>query len=303
MKQYFFSLVLLTACVLGLQAQETYPFVQRDTTLHLDIYRPTAEPNGYTVVHVFGGGFVFGARNSKWDREYCQLLAANGYTAVAIDYRLGLRGATNVGVGNLQPLEKAFYMAVEDCSAAVRFLVGNAEQLGIAPDKIILEGSSAGAITVLMTDFGRCNALPYAAELPEGWKPAGVVAYSGAIYSTRGALKWNTEPAPTVLFHGTVDKIVTYKQITLLPRGFYGANAIAKRLDKFAYPYCIYRFPDLGHEVSIGGPVTIEELNLFVHEYLRDARRLRKDVTMRDEAFHPSAFSNMTLRDLYKKKK
>ena len=290
-------------CPLFAAAQETYPFVQRDSALHLDIHRPAGTPNGYTVLHVFGGGFVSGSRNTQWDAAYCRQMADLGYTVVSIDYRLGLRGVRKVGITNVAPLENAFYMAAEDCSAAVRYLVEHAGELGIDADKIILEGVSAGAITVLMTDFGRCNHLAYTAELPEGWKPAGVVAYSGAIYSVYGALKWADKPAPTLLFHGMEDKIVPYHQIAVGKRGLYGANSIVKRLDKFSYPYCVYRFLGLGHEVCMGGPKTPEEFNLFVSEYIAAARELFKDITFRDASIRSSKFTYLTLRDIYKKQK
>jgi len=303
MKRHILLLGLLLVCVFGVQARETYCFAQRDTALHMDLYRPAAEPNGYTLLHVFGGGFISGARTNPWDTAYCHKMASEGYTVAAIDYRLGLRGVKKVGVGNITALENAFYMAVEDCSSAIRYLVEHAGELSIDADKIILEGSSAGAITALMTDFARCNSLACAGELPEDWQPAGVVAYSGAIYSKDGALKWVKEPAPTLLFHGMVDKIVPYKQITFGHRGLFGANAIAKRMEKFDYPYCIYRLLGLGHEVSVGGPVTTDELNLFVQQYLHDKRKLYKDITYRDAAVKPGKFTYLTLKDIYKSNK
>lgn len=301
LRYYLLSLIFLLSVAFA-TAADTYPFVERDTTLHLDLYAPTAPANGYTIIHVFGGGFINGARNKPWDVAYCDSLTRRGYTVVAIDYRLGLKGVHNVGITNLKPLENAFYMAAEDCSAAVRFLVTHAAELNIDPEKIILEGSSAGAITVLMTDFGRCNALDYTAELPEGWKPAAVIAYSGAIYSTHGTLKWATPPAPTLLFHGMLDKIVTYKQITFCNRGLWGANPIAKRLEKFDYPYAIYRIPGIGHEVSVAGPVTLDELDLFVKQRLIHGRTLYQDVTLRDAAVKPTKWTNLSVEDLYKKK-
>lgn len=282
-------------------AIETFSYVERDsTTLLLDFYTPDTTANGYTIMHVFGGGFARGARNNTWDADYCRSLTKRGYAVVSMDYRLGLKGAKNVGITNLKPLEEAFYMAAADCSAAVRFLVEHASELGIDPDNIILEGSSAGAITVLMTDYGRCNALDYTAELPEGWKPAAVISYSGAIYSTHGSLKWATPPAPTLLFHGMRDKIVTYKQITLCNRGLYGTHAIVKRMAKFDLPYSVYRIPGIGHEVSVAGPMTLNELDLFVQECLIDGRTLYKDVTLRDAAVHPTKWTDMSVEDLYK---
>lgn len=287
----------------SIQSPESYAFVERDSTLYLDVYQPSA-PNGYTIVHIFGGGFVSGSRLHPWDADYCRKLAAEGYVAVAMDYRLGLKGVTKVGITNLKPLEEAFYMAAADCSAAIAFLVGHAQELEIDKDKIILEGSSAGAITALMTDYGRCNGLSFCQELPEGWAPAGVVAYSGAIYSESGKVKWTEhQPAPTLLFHGTIDKIVPYKQLELFNKGFYGADALIKRFNKFKLPACIYRFTGLGHEVSVGGKETIDELNMFVKQYLTDKRSLHLDITVSDDNKQPSEFSYMTLKDLYSPKK
>lgn len=299
------GLLLMGLCwVWTAWGQETYPFVQRDTTtLMLDLYRPAEPANGYTVVHIYGGGFINGSRTKQWDADYCRRLAEMGYTAVAMDYRLGLRSTYTDGKSKLQALKDAFYMAAADCSAAVRYLVEHGKELGIAADKIILEGSSAGAITALMTDFGRCNGLAFAAELPEGWKPAGVVAYSGAIYSETGSLKWAQAPAPTLLFHGEVDKIVPYKQIVLGRKGLYGSSAITKKMEKYEYPYCVYRLKNLGHEVSVAGPMTTGELEFFVQQYVKDGRRLYEDVTMRDASVGPSKWTDMRLRDLYKKPK
>ncbi len=294
--------ILCCGSVFSLYAQRTYAFVERDSTLLLDVYQPT-ESNGYTVVHVFSGGFITGSRATQWDAAYCRQLAAAGYTAVAIDYRLGLKGVGNVGIGNLQALENAFYIAVEDCSAAIRWLVENASETGIDPQKIILEGSSAGAIAVLMTDYSRCNQLPYTSALPADWVPAGVVAYSGAIYSKQGKVRWEkAQPAPTLLFHGTADRIVNYKQLQFGKLGLFGANALAKRFKKYNLPYCIYRYTDLGHEISIGGPLTVDELNLFVKQYITDGRRMHTDITTKDDAYQPSEFSHKTVRDLYDKK-
>lgn len=71
MKKY---LLLVTAALLtfsaALTAAETYAYVERDSTLYLDFYAPAAPANGYTVLHVFGGGFISGSRTNKWDTAY-----------------------------------------------------------------------------------------------------------------------------------------------------------------------------------------------------------------------------------------
>ena len=288
-----------------LSAQQTYAFVERDTTLHLDFY-PAQSPNGYTVIHIFGGGFIGGYRANKFDADYCRQLADSGYNAVAIDYRLGLKGVNNVGVTNIAPLENAIYMAVEDCSDAIRYLVENALKLGIDPKKIIIEGSSAGAITALMTDYARCNALTCASPLPQDWSPAAIVAYSGAIFSRQGKPKWGEktfvrdsavvvqgDAAPTLMFHGTADKLVPYKKVQLGKLGFFGSSAIASQMEKLNLPYQIYRYTDLGHEVAIGGPLTMDVFNLFVKQYIILGKKQYQDITIRDEQYPPTSWSRV----------
>lgn len=299
MSRYLFFCVAL-CWVVGISAQ-TYVYAERDTLLRLDVYHPSSSvDNGYTVIHIFGGGFAAGARDTKWDADYCRQLASAGYTAVGIDYRLGLRGATHVGLNTIELLQRAIYMAAEDCAEAVAWLCRNAASVGVDTRKIILEGSSAGAITALMVDYGRCNGLGYAAALPNDWKPAGVVAYSGAIFSRNGKPRWqNDKPAPTLLFHGTVDKIVPYRKTQFFSTGVFGANAIAAQMKKYNLPYCIYRYPDLGHEVSIGGPVTIDELGMFVRQMLTEGKPLHTDITQTNDSIRPSAYSKMTLKQLY----
>ena len=317
------SIICFLFSVCGLSAQETYAFAERDSVMHLDVYKP-AKPNGYTIVHVFGGGFVGGYRIKKWDADYCRQLADSGFTAVAIDYRLGLRGVKNVGLKTIDALEQAIYMAVEDCSAAVAYIVTHSAEVGIDPQKIIIEGSSAGAITALMTDYARCNGLPCAAALPDNWTPAAIVAYSGAIFSRQGKPKWGNDKklqevqkvqegqggqevsrgardaAPTLMFHGTADKLVPYKQIELGKTGLYGSSAIAKQMKKQNIPYQIHRYTDLGHEVSIGGPLTADVLCLFVRQFIQEKRKLHIDTTIRDDAYPPSEFSKISAKDIYK---
>ena len=301
-RRLIISILCAVICTLSfnLSAQETYAFAERDTTLHLDIYHAQS-PNGYTVIHIFGGGFIGGYRTNKWDVAYCKQLADSGYNAVAIDYRLGLRGVHNVGVGNISALENAIYMAVQDCSDAVKYIVENASKLGIDPKKIIIEGSSAGAITALMTDFARCNKLECASSLPDNWAPAGIVSYSGAIFSRQGKPKW-TGAAPTLMFHGTVDRLVPYKKIQLGKIGFFGSSVIASQMEKQNFPYQIYRYTDLGHEVSIGGPMTMDFFNLFVKQYIIAGKKQYQDITIRDEQYPPTSWSRMSVKDLYKKK-
>ena len=150
-----FVLVLFSLCVSG---QETYRFVDRDTcALYLDIFRP--DSNAQTtfkgvakpaIMFVFGGGFTSGRRSDPAVRGWFRRLNANGYTVVAIDYRLGMKGyRMSRGLrGAVKALDRfvlSQQVGVEDVFAAVSFLAAHPE-LNVPADNIVLSGSSAGAI-------------------------------------------------------------------------------------------------------------------------------------------------------------
>ncbi|MCM1035685.1 MAG: alpha/beta hydrolase fold domain-containing protein [Paludibacter sp.] len=297
-----FAIVVGIGLLMPLYAQSpaTYQYAQRDTMgLFLDIYTPEV-PNGYTVVHMFGGGFFTGGRAEAFQADYCRTLAENGYRAVSIDYRLGLRGVKTVGVQNIAAIEHAITIGVEDCCEAVLWLLEHADELSIDSQKIIVEGSSAGAILALQTDYAHANRLVMAERLPDDFRFAAVVAYSGAIFSREGKVKYKYHsPAPTMFIHGTADKIVTYNQIAVGKTGLFGAKPLVKQFDKYNYPYYVLRYRDLGHEVSEFGIRTIQQLNLFVDNWVRLQRPLFVDTTLRDANTPPTAYSAKTAGQLY----
>ena len=96
------KILLLLALLLPLPAaaQTTYRYATRDTCdLLLDVYRPAPGSDSLfqgqrkpTVLFVFGGGFIMGSRNSEWHKPWLEKLSQEGYGAVAIDYRLGMKG-------------------------------------------------------------------------------------------------------------------------------------------------------------------------------------------------------------------
>lgn len=302
-------LIPLLLLALGLQASaqhvETHPFVQRDSTLFLDVHRPASpRPDRACVISLFGGGFVSGGRADELQREIAPLLTERGFTVVCIDYRLGLKDSAMVarysGLLHMQDLfQYCIDIAVEDCAAACAWVVDHADQLGIDPSRIILTGSSAGAITVLMTDFCRANAMPQAAALPKHWMPAAVVPYAGALLCRRGELAYNTPPAPTMMLHGMKDKVVAYKKMApIVSRNLYGSHRVAKVMAKQSIPHWIIRFPGIGHEVATWLPGSVDLFCAFVNQAL-DGRITTLDATMTDSKLVPTRWTTMTVFDLY----
>ena len=144
------------------------------TNLKMDIYSPKddKEKKRAAVIVAHGGSFVAGAKDDTDQKSvaYCGSLAARGFVAASIGYRLGVTvqdvdGTIPADVGELvgQLLKnaayemkidaadyaRAVYRGVQDINAAVRFLRANATEYGIDPERIYVLGNSAGAILAI----------------------------------------------------------------------------------------------------------------------------------------------------------
>lgn len=292
---FYFSTLHLTS-----YSQTTYKFADRDTcALYLDVYTPTDTNNGCCVLFVFGGGFITGSRNHEEYVKFAKLLNDRGYTFVSIDYRLGLKGANMKGVHAIGSLEKAIAVAVEDLFSATEYLVQNAHSLGFDADKIVLCGSSAGAITVLQADYELCNRTDLAKNLAPDFHFAGVIPFSGAIFSRLGAVKYKEPPAPTLFLHGINDRLVTYKSIRFFNLGFFGANPLVKRFEKFDYPYCVRRYVGLGHEVAAIMNHEIETVDWFIRHLVLNHEKVQSDATIFDAGIKAAKWGSMRAGDLY----
>lgn len=305
MKKLIFLFVLIFAGLTAFsQNMQTYQYAERDTLkLYLDFYTPeTVHDSTICLVYVFGGGFIRGNRDGEWEKAYFKKLVDAGFQVASIDYRLGLVGAKNLSVFNTEPLETAVNMATEDAILALSYLLEHAKELKINKDYIVMTGSSAGAITSLQTDYALCNGFLNYDILPNDFRLAGVVAYAGAIFSHDGLVEYrNHAPAPTMMYHGMRDNLVSYKGISLFSVGFFGLDAIVKRFEKYDYPYFARRFEDYGHSIALAGPLTIDDLLWFCRHYIYNKERIQVDGTYTnlDPATMPP-FDFYKPSDLYK---
>lgn len=322
MKKHLFLLLALTVCCAAL-AQE-YPtdtggqaapdpdrtilFAQRDTCeLLLDFYKAAPDAGPYAdrprkplIIHVFGGAFAMGQRNNPGDRIWYRQLADAGYNVAAIDYRLGMKGVqAKSGMAFLKVLRSAIQIAVDDLFSATAYLVNNAASLGIDTDKIIVSGSSAGAMTAMQAEWEICNGMQPAQVLPEGFNYAGIMSFAGAVFSMEGVVRFPQTPCPVLLFHGTADRIVPYKKITVFGIQFAGSDALAKKLDKIGANYQIYRFDGLGHEVAASMRRNVPEELRFLEENVIKGLHRMVDALVSDAGMPDYGWSKMTARDLY----
>ena len=281
MKRIIFSIMtLITAAGLVTEAAEptitpdgTYIFEKRDTCdLFLDIYNPAEGSQTSidgnekpTILFMFGGGFIRGTRNDESYLPWFKAMTEDGYRIISIDYRLGLKGSDKVGVAQVGALDKAIHMGVEDLYSATNFLNENAAELGINPSNIVIAGSSAGAIIAMQAEYEICNGTSWTSVLPEGFRYAGVMSFSGAILSREGKVDYRLHsPAPTLMMHGTSDELVPYDQIAILHLGFFGGGKLVDRFQKFGYNYNMYHFIDYGHEIAESMPATMDLQKRFL---------------------------------------
>lgn len=119
------------------------PGLEGGPDVRVVLYRPEGLPQGAPVLfQVHGGGFVFGTAELGDPRNRASAKAL-GCAVASVDYRLAP--------------ETPWPGGLEDCYAALTWLHGAAEELGLDPQRIALRGESAGgglaaALAILSRD-------------------------------------------------------------------------------------------------------------------------------------------------------
>lgn len=285
----------------------TYLYEKRDTCdLFLDVYNPA--PGSHTtykgkekptIIFMFGGGFIQGRRDDESYDRWFRMLTDNGFRVISIDYRLGLKGSTKVGVAQVNVLDKAIHMAVEDLFSATNFIIDNSEQLGTDPDNLVISGSSAGAISVMQAEYEICNRTAWASVLPEGFNYAGVMSFSGAILSREGYVDFANEPCPTLMLHGTADTLVPYNQIKVFNLGFFGGGKLVQRFKKFGFNFNMYHFMDYGHEIAGSMDTTFDLQTDFIETNILEGKRRIIEAWVSDPDVY-KGFGPQSRKELYR---
>ena len=287
----------------------TYMFEKRDDgELFLDIYKPAegsqttiAGKEKPTIMFMFGGGFIAGTRDNPQYHKWFKMLTDNGFQVISIDYRLGLKGSNKVGVAQVNVLDKAIHWAVEDLFSATKFLIKNSDQLGVDPYNIVIAGSSAGAITVMQAEYELCNNTKWTTGMPEGFRYAGVMSFSGAILSREGELDYARMPVPTLMLHGTADELVNYKQIKFFNLGFFGGGKLVKRFEKLGFNYNMYHFVGYGHEIAGSMETTFDLQMKFIETNVMQGKRRIIEAWVDDPGVYKGV-GVQSRKDLYGKK-
>lgn len=262
----------------GVIARENLTYATHATgDLQLDLYRPDSAKLCPAVILVHGGGWVAGDRTME--RSFAKHLAARGYVAVPVSYRLGEPGR--------------FPHSILDLKAAIRWLRAHAVEYGIDPAHIGAIGGSAGA--TLATFVGATNDL---AEFdPTGPGPSttvqAVVNIDGVANFLDNALIAQSEgpPSPYYVFqHGTYRTARTtwaaaspiayvgpasaptlfIKSTTLRPI-LPGRDDMAARLKLLGRDSAVVTFPDTPHVFWLFHPwfeKIVDESDRFLRRHL-----------------------------------
>lgn len=155
---------------------------QRD--LHLHLFFPDDNDNDDAevrpaVLFFHGGGFAT-TRVEQFERQ-AQLVADAGMVGIVVEYRVTAEGTTRND-------------AVDDGAVALAYVVANAAELGVDPDRVAMAGSSAGGALATVASPG-AGALVL-------FNPA--VNADSAVFA--GAV-------PTIVFHSREDTIVPFATV------------------------------------------------------------------------------------------
>ena len=217
--------------------------------LLLDIaYHEKIDPPRPAIVHIHGGGWRGGSKNSRTALMYAQM----GYVGVSINYRLSG--------------DAPFPAGVHDCKAAIRWVRANAAKYGVDPKHIGIIGSSAGGhLCALLgtsggdaylegdlgnleyssrvqcvidewgpTDFLRMDDVPGAIHhlgpsSPESlWIGAPITKRKDLVRKANPISYVDSKDPPILMIHGEKDRTVIIGQSELLSAALRKAGVVAK---------------------------------------------------------------------------
>lgn len=257
-KKLFISAIIALSLSLAAEAAEKRTHIYNiagPDTLRVDVYKSNeCKETTPALIFAFGGSFKHGQRDDARYLPMFNFLADNGITIVSTDYRTALSNLDPADISEpeefAEALTGAIQLAVLDYTGATAFTISHAAEWGINPSQIFACGSSAGAITVLQTQYECCNRNTPIGALPADFNYAGVISMAGAIFSD-GTPRWRRTPAPMMLFHGDADSTVPFDRATIGTFGLWGSKSIAESLNAIDSPYTFWKILGSDHSVAI----------------------------------------------------
>ena len=243
-----------------------FEWFTEDIDLTMDIYDGDGDTltNRPVIIFMHSGAFFEGSKEAD-DMVALSISSAKmGYVAVSISYRLGYN------IFSSYSAERAIYRALQDVSAAVRYLREHHTDYGIDYDNIFIWGSSAGAFSGIHLSYME-EEDRMASTFVNNWgwdpdlgcidcsgndfdhdrKPRAVIACWGGILN----LDWINEGdrIPVIMFHGVADSIVQFNEGFPFTNGYllpwlYGSNLVFNKLSSLNIESELHAPENMPHE-------------------------------------------------------
>lgn len=192
--------------------------------LYLDVYQPSGDslPAGLpALVYIHGGAFITGAKTDQPAPLYCYEFAHRGYVVFSINYTLD-----NTAVS-----------AALDAAKAIRWVKANAATYNVDPDKIIVGGHSAGAVTALRVGCLEADELG-----GSGAEVAGVLVAAGSFIEDIEQV--DIGDPPMFIINGTADTMAPVERSRNLVARL---NSLGDATKGMFYPYQYMEVAGAGH--------------------------------------------------------
>jgi acetyl esterase/lipase len=201
------------------------------------------------VVFIHGGGWRSGDKGGKQWRSMPLTYASKGYVCISINYRLSG--------------DAPFPASIEDCKCAVRWFRANAKEFNLDPNRIGAYGNSAGAHLAAVIGLAGpnaklegdgphqdqsslvqavcCSATPSDFTLFGSPERTASRLFPGMSGEKRDGMIRRCSPVthvsaqapPFLIFHGTADKVVPFRQGVALEKALKDAGASDVKFMKF----------------------------------------------------------------------
>ncbi len=246
--------------------------------LPMDIYVPLNDTLSKRPVIIFmhGGAFLVGWEGQEPIPAMAEHFAKRGFVFASIEYRLGFNPL------DINSSERAVYRAGQDLGAAMRFLAENADLYNIDTTRMIIGGTSAGAITSVQLAYFEENERP-ASSFGTFLEPSdlgcstcsGNTDYNSQYIAPFAVLNfWGgvndtlfinpPRNVPVFSMHGTEDE--TVHTVYGAPYGadglfisLYGSVPITERLNSLGIYNELYLLNGAGHEPELDNLVLVPE--------------------------------------------